>query len=234
MKNTVNDLERCKVIRDPKELNSEGCRFFIDADSKQLTLISSSMLRWLSYENDGVNFFTPEQQSAIKRIEAAKEAREGNDMATHLLMHILLYCHPRKLRRLNENDSNYIKALLTCVDVGIDVRYYLPKEEQKLRIALKGNKLFLSMSNSSINEVREGILYEACAENNPLLNYFKTQFERDFDKAKQLKLLNGRIVRADNVFKRFKKWFIIEKGYTTIIEILGVIIGIIGILQFIS
>lgn len=230
---TVNDnIERCRVIRGFKELNSEGCRFFLDADNTRETLISSSRLRWLSYGYDGTNYFTSEQQNAIKRVEDAKEARERNDLASHMLIHILLYSHPRKLRKLNENESKCIKALLQCVDVGIDVRFLIPKEEQKLRIALKGKKLFLSMSESQKNEVHEGILYEASCENSPLLKYFKKQFEQDFERAKPLKLVNGRIVRADNWIKRFFKWLMKEKGYKTILEIIGIIIGVLGILQF--
>lgn len=126
MENTNNNFEKCRVIRDPKELNSEGCRFFVEADNTQETLISSFMLRWLSYGYDGANYFTPEQQDAIKKVVDAKVARERNDMASHILIHILLYSPPRRLKRLSENDSKCIKALLQCVDVGVDVRPVLP------------------------------------------------------------------------------------------------------------
>ena len=215
MENTISNLERCRVIRDPKELNAEGCRFFMEADNIQPTLISSTMLRWLTHENNGINYYTKEQEEAVKRIIAAQR-RE--DMAPPFSMQILLYSDPR---RLGENESRYIKALLQCV--GVDVRFLIPKEEQRLRIALRGNKLFLSMSGGQINEVHEGILYETTSENSPVLRFFKSMFERDFYKAKPLKLLNGRIVRADNWITRFKKWCKTEKAA-------GIILGVVGIL----
>lgn len=49
MENTNNNLERCRVIRDPKELNSEGCRFFIEANTSQMTMMTSTKLRWLTH-----------------------------------------------------------------------------------------------------------------------------------------------------------------------------------------
>lgn len=214
MENTNNNQERCRVIRDPKELNSEGCRFFMEADTIQPTLISSTMLRWLTHENDGINYYTKEQEEAVKRIIAAQR-RE--DMAPPFSMQILLYSDPR---RLGEYESRYIKALLQCV--GVEVWYLRTMEEQRLRIASKGNKLFLSMSGNQINEVHEGILYESTNENSPLLNYFNALFTRDLNRAKQLKLKNNRIVFADNWFKRVLKWCKTEKA-------IGIIIGVVGI-----
>ena len=140
MENTISNLEKCRVIRDPKELNSEGCRFFMEADNIQPTFVSSTMLRWLTHENNGIKYYTIEQEEAVKRIIAAQR-RE--DMAPPFSMQILLYSDPRKF---GQNESMYIKALLQCV--GVDVWYLRTKEEQKLRIASKGNKIFLRICHS--------------------------------------------------------------------------------------
>lgn len=222
MESTSNCQEKYLVIRKPKDLNSEGCRFFVEADNAQETLISSTKLRWLTYNNDdGTTPFTPEQGLAIERIIEAREAREvNNDMLPRFSMRILLYGDPREF---SEKDSKHIKSLIKCE--GVHVRFYIPKEEQRLRIALKGNKLFLSMSGTSKNEVHEGILYEAASENSPLLKYFKSQFDHDYNKAKEMIVNNkDKIVRADNWIKRFAKWCKSENGMNAMI---GGIIGII-------
>lgn len=217
--------ERCVVIRDPKDLNREGCRFFIEADNASQTMISSSLLRWLTHENDGNTFYTEEQSEAVKIIEAAQKR---GDMAPPFMMKILLYADPRKLK---DTDSRYIKALLECV--GVEVRYLKADEGQNLRIALKGNKLYLSMSGNKVVEVHEGLLYEASSENSPLLNYFKTMFCRDFDKAKRLKLVNNRIVFADSALKRFFRWCKTENGLVAVISgLIGALLSIVIEIMF--
>lgn len=214
MENTNNNFERCRVIRDLRELNSEGCRFFIEADNVRVTKISSTMLRWLTHENKGSSFFTKEQEDAVKKIV---EGQRRNDMAPPFLMQLLLYSDPRNLRA---NENQYIKALLQCV--GVEVRYLRTREEQRLRIAIRGRKMFLSLSGNQINEVHEGILYETNC-NSPLLNYFESVFDRDFNMAKRLRLVRGRIVFADNWIIRFKNWCKTDKA-------VGIIMGIIGML----
>lgn len=63
-----NNQETCRVIRDPKELNSEGCRFFIEANTSQMTMMTSTKLRWLTHLGEDRNTFTNEQQKALKLI----------------------------------------------------------------------------------------------------------------------------------------------------------------------
>ena len=217
MESTINNHDSFEVIRGPERLNSIGCGFFLDADNSTVTLISSNKLRWLTHENNESTFYTKEQEKAIGIIS---EAQQRKDMAPPFLMNILLYSDPRKL---DEKDCKYIKALLQCT--GVDVRYLKTSEEHRLRIALKGNKLFLSMSGSQVNEVHEGLLYEAADEHNPLLKYFKNHFNHDFQKAKPLELANDKIVFKDKWIKRFLHWCTTETG---IVAILSGIIAIIA------
>ena len=99
MENTISNLERCRVIRDPKELNAEGCRYFMEADNIQPTFVSSTMLRWLTHENNGIKYYTNEQEEAVKRIIAAQR-RE--DMA------YIIYRHRENIKRLLKHQENKI------------------------------------------------------------------------------------------------------------------------------
>ena len=211
------------VIRNEKELNSTGCQFFVEADNiAPPTLVSSNQLRWLTHKNNGENFFTKEQEEAIGRIV---ESQQRKDKVPPFSMNILLYSDPRKM---SDEEARYIKALLQCV--GVEVRYLKVKDERRTRIALKRNKLFISMSSGSEadEEVHEGFLYEANSEHDPLLGYFKSQFNHDYEIAKKLSLVKNKIVV--NWMKWFKKWSKTSDGIKTIVEIIGIVVGLIGII----
>lgn len=207
--------ETCTIIRNFKDLNSEGCKFFIDANSVEETLISSTLLRWLSHRDDEDEYYTKEQEKAIKKIKSIYKYKSKT--ASEFRIKILLYDNPRKKE---ERRNEHIKMLLSCG--GTEIRYLHAKEEKKLRIAIQGRKLFISLSENQEQKVHEGLLYQFKSDNNPLLNHFKSEFYRDFNQAKILKLKNGRIVYADNWFIRIWKWLSIER----VISIIGIILTI--------
>ena len=214
--------ETCTIIRNFKNLNSEGCRFFIDANSVEETLISSTLLRWLSHRDDEDEYYTNEQEKAIKKIK--RICKYKNKTASEIRIKILLYDNPRKKE---EGKNEHIKMLLKCG--GTEIRYLRTTEDKKLRIAIQGRKLYLSLSENQEQKVHEGFLYQAESDNNPLLNYFKSEFYREFNRAKVLKLKKGKIVYEESWFRRVWKWFSLER----VISIVGIILTIFfGILAF--
>lgn len=134
-------------------------------------------------------------------------------------MQILLYDDPRKL---NDDESKYIKEILQCV--GVDMRYMKTKEEQRLRISMRGNLLFLSMSGKQEDEVHEGLLYEAENDHSPLLCYYAEKFQQDFKRAKKVKFRNNeRIVNADTWLSLLWKWMKSDRGIAIISLCLAII-----------
>lgn len=209
--------ESCKIIRGLKSLNVEGCKFFIYADSTQETFISSMQLRWLTHGvSDKDGYFTKEQKRAIDKINKASSSKEIN--TSELRIKILLYDDPRKCE---EAENKYIKKLLNCG--GTEIRYLRTKESKNLRLSIQGRKLFLSVSESQERKVHEGFLYQSGSDNNPLLNYYKSEFNKEFSQAKKIELKNDVIVYADNCMIRFVKWLTVER----IISIISVMITII-------
>lgn len=211
-----NNQERCRVIRNPEELNSEGCRFFLEANTSQMTMMSSTKLRWLTHPGEKSNIFTDEQRQALDRIVQEKE-RKGR--APSFRIQIILYDDPRKL---SNAENRFIKELLQCV--GVEIRYLKTKKEQRLRITMRGNKLFLSMSGRQEDEVHEGILYEAEKDNSPLICYFGERFQQDFKKAKRITYKNNeRIMYADTWLGVMWKWMRSDRGIAVISLCIAVI-----------
>lgn len=213
-----NGQERCTIIKGFEILNREGCQFFVDAGSEQITRISSTQLRWLTHCKNNDDYFTVTQKQALDHID--RVANDRNSMAPALRMKILLYADPRKL---NDEKSKYIKQLIRCG--GTDVRYLETQEDQRLRISIQGNKLYLSMSERQDQEVHEGLLYVSEKENSPLIQYFTDLFETHFEKAKRLKVKNNeKIVFADNLIEQVLKWF----NFDRLIAIFGAILAIVA------
>lgn len=215
---TVNDnIERCRVIRGFKELNSEGCMFFIEAGSEQVTRMTSTQLRWLTHKKDNGDCFTNAQRQAIEKID--RIANDRNSNAPTLRIKILLYADPRIL---NDEESKYIKQLIRCG--GTEVYYLETREDQRLRISIQGKKLYLSMSERQDQEVHEGILYVSEKENSPLIQYFIDLFETNLRKAKKLKVKNNeRIAFDDSLVDKFKRFCKTDKAIGTLWGILGII-----------
>ena len=212
-----NNQERCTIIKGFENLNSEGCKFFVDANSKRLTLMTSTQLRWLTHRENNGDCFTDAQRQAIEKID--RIANDRNHNAPTLRMRILLYADPR---RLNDEQSRYIKQLIRCG--GTDVRFLETREDQRLRISIQGKKLYLSMSERQDQEVHEGLLYVSDQENSPLIQYFTGLFENSFENAKRLRVNNnGNIVFADNFVQRFIKWINIDRWIAIICLLLAII-----------
>lgn len=221
MENTNNNQERCTIIKGFENLNSEGCKFFVEAGSKYETLMTSTQLRWLTHRRNNDDCFTDSQRKAIEKINLI--ANDRNSKAPALRMKILLYVDPR---RLNDEESKYIKQLIRCG--GTDVRYLETQEDQRLRISIQGNKLYLSMSERQDQEVHEGLLYVSEKENSPLIQYFTDLFETNFEKAKKLKVKNnGRIVFADSLVDQFKRFCKTDKAIGALWGLLGIIATIV-------
>lgn len=224
MENTNNNQERCTIIKGFENLNREGCRFFVEAGSDCVTLMTSTQLRWLTHRINNDDCYTDSQRQAIEKIN--RIAKDRNSKAPALRMKILLYADPRKL---DDEQSKYIKQLIRCG--GTEVRYLETKEDQRLRISIQGKKLFLSMSERQDQEVHEGILYVSEKENNPLIQYYKDLFETNFKKAKKLKVKNNvRIAFADSLVDKIKRFCKTDKAIGTLWGILGIIATIVAVI----
>ena len=206
------------LVEGLKALNSEGCRFFIDANPQQETLITSSRLRWLSIREKKGAYFTDELNQALQRIAQLVDLTDAN----HLNIRILLYRHPRRYKRA---ERDVVVDLLRCG--GTEIRY-LKNNDQLSRLALRGGKLFLSTAARTGEAVNQGIVYESFSPaSDPLLESFHASFEADFAKAKRLVLnKNGKIAYADSTLRLFVRWVSSEKG----LAVIGTIVGIVGLL----
>lgn len=219
-----NTNSQIQIIRDLKDLNREGCRFFIEANPKSKTIISSAILRWLTHrdEDEKEKYFTPEQEEAVNKINNAVKHPSVNN----LNIEILLYENPMKAK----GDVSHIKTLLQCGD-SVKVRYLRRHKDQQLRIAQCGHKMYLSMSNSQRLKVDRGIVYTADSENDPLIDYFHDTFENDFNRAKPLTYKNGKIRYADNFIRRAWTWIMSPTGIGILLGVAGLIVGLIGFLK---
>ena len=188
------------------------------------TLITSSQLRLLTPKKDG-NFYSEEQELAIKKIEDV--IKQDNKADASMNMNILLYSDPTKL---SKEDSKYIIKLLHCG--GVVIKYLEAKEEQHLRVSLRSDKLFLSMSKTQEEKVGEGILYDGLKNDNPLLTYYRKQFNKEFGRAKQVVARPDKIVYADNMISRVQRWLKSDRGINVIslcCGALGVLLAILGL-----
>lgn len=219
---TNNTNSQIQIIRDLKDLNREGCRFFVEANTEKETIISSAILRWLTHGRNNDSFFTPEQEEAVNRITKAAEDPSINNLNIKLL----LYENPMKAK----GDVSHIKTLLQCGD-SVKVRYLRRHKDQQLRIAQCGHKMYLSMSNSQRLKVDRGIVYTADSENDPLINYFHDTFYNDFNRAKPLTYKKGKIRYADNFIRRAWTWIKSPTGIGILLGVAGLIVGLIGFLK---
>lgn len=204
-------------VNDNDSINQIGCSFFVEALNSPITYVSSNQLRWFTYQ-----FIDSEKK---KTQDEAKEKiiKEANtpDKSHTFKMRILLYSDLKSL--MTVDSFEYIKYLLNCK--GVKIGCLEGEEDQKLRISNRGTKLFLSISEEQEKQVYEGVLYEAKKEDSPMLVYFRKKFEQDFDRAKMIKLDNGKIVFADDRHTQFKKWRKSERGTTITWSNLSAIIG---------
>ena len=202
-----------RMVKGTKELNQEGCRFFLDSGPEQVTLITSASLRWLTHKNNDGTPCSEEQEEANKKI---MEASEHPDV-TKMKLKVLLYENPVG----KKTGVEHIKTLLKCD--GVDIRYGKVKKDHRWRLAMNDNRIFLSKSASETSKVSLGWVCETQEKNDMLVEYFKYEFDEDFEAAKhkRLKLKGDKIVYYDNWLRRFLKWIVSDRG----IAIMGIIIG---------
>lgn len=170
-----------KIIEGHNVLNAVGCSFFIESNEKVMTRISSSDLRWLSIREGNGAFLSDEQKTACDRIDEIIE-RFGSSVWDKMNMRILLFSNP--IRSKNE----YILKLIRC---GADVRYC--PVGSKTRMALRGNRLYLSHSSDCLKVVNTGWLYEGRAVNDPFIDYYRNWFDSKFASSRKI------IVRGDKM-----------------------------------
>ena len=204
-------------VNDNDSINQIGCSFFMEALNSPITYVSSNQLRWFTYH------FKDSEKKKIQDEAKEKIIKEANtpDKSHTFKMRILLYSDLKSL--MTVDSFEYIKYLLNCK--GVKIRCLEGEEDQKLRISNRGTKLFLSISEEQEKQVYEGVLYEAKKEDSPMLVYFRKKFEQDFNRAKEIKLDNGKIVFADDRHTQHKKWRKSERGTTIIWSYIGAIIS---------
>lgn len=201
-----------QIIRGLQNLNKQGCLFFIDANTDEATLMTSTSLRWLTHDCDGSKFYTNEQKRALSKIQKIK----GDVSINKVNLKILLYDNPIKAK-----ENKHIKDLLQVG--GVEIRYLNSKNT--LRIALQGKKLYLSSSSDKGKKVDKGWLYYANIEDDLLIDYYRNLFYAEFQNAKKIIYHNGGIIYADKFSRRIVSWCKTSKGLT-ILSFLGTIISI--------
>ena len=215
--------ESCLSFFDDNDtINAEGCSFFVKPKHSEHIYITSYKLRWFTYKFDPKHTEQQVMQEEARKV-VTDEAQQSPNKSGKLSMSILLYADPTKLK---DEESEYIKFLLKCQDVTI--KYLETKEMQRLRISMRGSRLLLSMSGKQENKVVEGFLYKAENENSPLLNYVRSKFTQDFERAKEITLNEKEKIVFKSKLDRFIKWCKSERG--TIIGVIGTIIGVIGLI----
>lgn len=185
--------------------------------------MTSTKLRWLTYLNPEGTEAERIQNLAKMKIEGIQKRVDPDVPA--LWMRILLYINPTRKRNLSDVERNNIKQLILCG--GTDVRYLSTREDQRLRISIQGNKLYLAMSDRQDFKVHEGFLYVSESANSPLIQYYKSVFNERFEKAKKLKVRkNGRIACADNWVIQIVKWINVDRAIAIISVITAILFGI--------
>ncbi|OFX35252.1 MAG: hypothetical protein A2X08_07380 [Bacteroidetes bacterium GWA2_32_17] len=139
---------------------------------------------------------------------------------------VLLLKNPMKK---NSTNSEAIKLLIKA---GADVKY-LASSKETYRLLITENKLFFSYSDSQRHDlvVNKGFYY-ICPKLNDskdtLIEYYKKEFYRLFNKGRLLKLnRKGKIVYNDNILMLLYSSLFEISTKDIIITLLGSIIGII-------
>lgn len=231
-----------------KTLNSIGCSFFVKATAYPETIISSSQLRWLTHGRQDGEFGSENQKKAIEKIieDAEDTSRRMMNMRILLFTNPLdLYKKPQKKQKAKSKQGGgqkeeeekimireTIEKLLQCED--IDIRYLKRDEDEQLRIEQHKRELFLSFSSKKTNNHKQmkvhcGVTYTADNDNDPLINYYKKAFDKDFKRAKKLTYKNGKIRYANNLVSRAWKWMMSEAGLGITLGWLSLIVGVCGI-----
>ena len=134
---------------------------------------------------------------------------------------ILLYVNPCKAQ------DKYIIELLKC---GVDIRYV--REDNCKKIVLQKNMLYISFSPTLDKLVNTGIIYTGIKHDDPLIEYYKTEFDNKFNKARKVILNENGVISLKD--KNIVYWYNIVKNYDAqqwISLIIGACLGgIVGLL----
>jgi hypothetical protein len=179
-----------KILTDYDQLNDAGCNLILTANESQLTLMTSTELRWLYVRKEGGVHFTSKQKDVCEHIEGIIQCYGNVDMAK-LNMKILLNKDPRK--KQYEHIKNLIKA-------GADIRF--KKSKEKTKIVIQNNVLFFSYAPHISKVVHKGILYTGNTRNDPMIEYYTELFNDNFSKSKKVSLDGeGNIVFSEKILK---------------------------------
>jgi hypothetical protein len=138
------------------------------------------------------------------------------------------------LNDLNTKDSleDNLKYIKRMIKLKADVR--LSKKENLNRLVLYGRKMLFcyppNKDPGSDDYATSGFFYETPDENDCLINVFKREFEKEFDKSTPLKLdkMKNKVILDSFIgfFVRIGSWIINHKG-AIISTIIGAIISVI-------
>lgn len=207
-----------KIIEHHTQLNDQGCQFFLSSNENVVTRMTSFELRWLSLRTSKDEYVSDNQVLACEYINKIAENYKEQDW-DKINMRILLYSNPVI------KQQEHIKTLIMC---GADVRYITDKKP--IKIILQKNKLYITISPSLDKVVNSGVLYIGRNINDPLIDYYRDEFDSQFSKARQVVLVDNQLRLRRRTIKEIlqmiknvemQDWFILVLG-----TILGGVVGL--------
>lgn len=212
-------MPNIKIIKTYHDLNERGCKFFLDLNESSITRVTSAQLRWLSARIEG-QYISDAQKEACDYIDSITKTYGTKEWAK-INLKILLYVNPCKAQ------DKYIIELLKC---GVDIRYV--REDNCKKIVLQKNMLYISFSPTLDKLVNTGIIYTGIKHDDPLIEYYKTEFDNKFNKARKVILNENGVISLKD--KNIVYWYNIVKNYDAqqwISLIIGACLGgIVGLL----
>lgn len=180
-----------RKITDLNDLNALGCRYINTANHNNCTRIITRRMRWLTAQRGPQLFMTPEQEQACERISRLTQENDCN-LDRNLNMRILLDQDPCKRSKGESFNDTYIKNLLK---VGVDIRFV--EKENRMKLVLQDNELFISFAYESPKMVSVGYQYIADNKDDSLCRYVEKEFDRQFELAQKLTLDNNGMIIPD-------------------------------------
>lgn len=174
-----------REVRDLKELNNLGCHYINTANQSNSTRMITRSMRWLTVRRGLGGYMSQEQEKACQRIKDLLDM-DGNNIDRNLNLSVLLEKDPR--HSIGSPEYSYIKKL---IQIGADVRFV--ERESKIKLVLQENELYLAFSNNSIRMVSIGYHYIARNRADGLCQYVANKFDRQFEKAQKLTIINDKI-----------------------------------------
>lgn len=202
-----------KLIDGHKDLNAIGCLFFINLTESAVTRVTSSDLRWLSLRENDDEYITPNQKEACDKIENILSRFHGSEW-NKINLKVLLFTNPTK------STNPYLIKLINC---GADIRYI--RSSSKIRLATCKNLLYLTLSTHQKNVVNSGILYSGRTQQDPLIDYYTSWFDKKFATARKTKVKKGKVTFDDSFWEQVKTGYARMESKDWIGLIFGAILG---------